>query len=88
MRIAPIGPRRLTIRQDLRGIVLRMISTNSLSAFTPEVTFAPLAERVRGVTPTPGVGREASDPAQRPLEIVPGLPKGPLPRGSLLDVRA
>jgi len=65
-----------------------MISTNSLAAFTPEVT------RVRpGAEPAPahrsprGDRPEAEQVAQRKLEAVPPAPAKPLPRGSLLDLR-
>lgn len=65
-----------------------MISTNSLAAFTQEVT------RTRpGAEPSP-VQRNAradqpqAEPvAQRKLEAVPPPPARPLPRGSLLDLR-
>jgi len=79
--------RRLTGTQDLRGIVLRMVATNALSGALPDVTFAPRPDRVRSVSPTPSVGRDPNEPSQRLLETVPSAPKGPLPRGSLLDLR-
>lgn len=82
-----IARRPFTVRQDLRGIVLRMSVTNALSGIVPEVSYSTLAERVRGVTPTPSVGRNPNDPGQRTLDSVPSAPKGPLPRGSLLDLR-
>jgi hypothetical protein len=64
-----------------------MVATNALSGALPDITFAPTPERVRGVSPTPGVGRDPNEPSQRTLEAVPAAPKGPLPRGSLLDLR-
>jgi hypothetical protein len=73
---------------SLRWRVVRMISTNSLAAFTQEVT------RTRpGAEPAPAqrTGRadrpEAEAVAQRKLEAVPPAPTRPLPRGSLLDLR-
>lgn len=81
-------------------MILRMISLNSLAAFTAEVT------RNSGLQPSRGVpgarGAEAaaqaagdgggletvSAPAQRPLGAVPATPPStPPPRGSLLDLR-
>jgi hypothetical protein len=82
-------------------MILRMISLNSLAAFTAEVT------RNSGLQPSRGVpgarGAEAaaqqaagdgggletvSAPAQRPLGAVPATPSStPPPRGSLLDLR-
>jgi len=79
--------RGLTRPQDLRGIVLRMVATNALSGALPDVTFTQRTERVRGVSPTPSVGRDPNEPSQRTLETVPSAPKSPLPRGSLLDLR-
>lgn len=69
-----------------------MISTNSLAAFTQEVArnrpvteAAPSARAQRGMeAPRP----EAELVSQRRLESVPPMPSKPLPRGSLLDLRA
>jgi hypothetical protein len=70
---------------SLRWKVLSMISTNSLAAFTQEVT------RTRpGTEPSPvqrNTRPEAEQVAQRKLEAVPPAPTRPLPRGSLLDLR-
>lgn len=66
-----------------------MISTNSLAAFTQEVSRTrPGAE----LSPPASARRLESFPegervAQRKLDAVPALPGKPLPRGSLLDLR-
>jgi len=104
MRIAPIPSLRsppdrrrpgfwtrvaLTDDSDIRVMVLRMIATNSLAAFTPgtpPVNGPERAQPVRGITPTPGTGGEAG-PQQRILETIPPPPNRPTPRGSLLDLR-
>lgn len=79
-----------TRSSGLRWQVTRMISTNSLAAFTQEVT------RTRpALEPRPADNRAAAgappataEPvAQRRLEAVPPVPSKPLPRGSLLDLR-
>jgi hypothetical protein len=69
-----------------------MISTNSLAAFTQEVA------RNRPVTEAAPANRAQRSPdapppeadlvSQRRLESVPPMPSKPLPRGSLLDLRA
>ncbi len=76
----------------LRAIVLHMITTNSLAAFTQEISRRPgLTEPVRAAAPTSPAGAggsalSAQDP-QRVLEVVPPQPIRPVPRGSLLDLR-
>lgn len=74
-----------------------MISTNSLAAFTQEVARnRPIAEpRVTEAAPGARAQRapdarppEADLVSQRRLESVPPMPSKPLPRGSLLDLRA
>ena len=96
MRLRPIPPARprrdaaFTADSRLSGMVLRMITLNSLSAFAQEIGRRPAAEPVRGITPgTPGgAGLQGAAPApQRPLETLPPQPLRPLPRGSLLDLR-
>lgn len=74
---------------SLRWKVVRMISTNSLAAFTQEISrsrpstdTAPTQRNARADRP------EAEQVAQRKLEAVPPAPTRPLPRGSLLDLRA
>jgi hypothetical protein len=67
-------------------MILRMISLNSLAAFTAEVT------RNAGLQPWRGAAPAAPAPAsaapQRVLHAVPPHPPAhPLPRGSLLDLR-
>jgi hypothetical protein len=69
-----------------------MISTNSLAAFTQEVArnrpvteAAPVARAQRSPDARPA---EADLVSQRRLESVPPMPSKPLPRGSLLDLRA
>lgn len=83
-------PNRALFRKpsSLRWRVVRMISTNSLAAFTQEIT------RTRPGAETSPVQRhgqanqpEAEPVAQRRLEAVPPPPSRPLPRGSLLDLR-
>lgn len=101
MRLRPLGPARrtrplaarlppFTADSDLGAIVLRMIATQSLAAFTPAIG---RAEPVRGVAPTqdPATAaraeQAAATAAQKPLEMVPPQPGRPMPRGSLLDLR-
>jgi hypothetical protein len=86
--LAPRTPRAcLTPRSDLRRMVLRMISTNSLAAFTAEVSRmqGPVQARAASTSPSPG-GAGQTDPIRR-LETLPPMPAGPLPRGSLLDLK-
>lgn len=88
MRINRPQAPRFTRRQDLRGIVVRMISLNSLAAFTAEVSRlqGPAQARAAASAASPGVPPVTPLP-QRPLEAVPPAPSGPMPRGSLLDLR-
>ena len=73
----------------MRLTVLRMLSTNSLSAFshaaTARVDRSGPVQTVRERVPV-----QASDSAlspQRTKPVVPGtMPQGPLPRGSLLNL--
>ncbi len=85
--LPPRGPRLLTASSDLRPIVLRMISTNSLAAFTAEVsrTQGPALARAGG--PTTASHGPAAIEAPRRLEALPPPPATPLPRGSLLDLK-
>lgn len=71
-------------------MVARMISTNSLAAFAQEVnrTRPQTVEPVQLRTPGSSSSRAADLPQQRMLEAVPPAPSKPLPRGSLLDLRA
>jgi hypothetical protein len=82
------GGRAFTLRSDLGATILRMISTHSLSAFTPAIDRAAPAQPARDAAPAArAVEAAAASPAQRPLEAVPAQPARPLPRGSLLDLR-
>jgi hypothetical protein len=82
------GDRRtFTLRSDLGATILRMISTQSLPAFTPAVDRAAPAQPPRDAA-VPARTIEAAAPvAQRSLEAVPAQPARPVPRGSLLDLR-
>lgn len=80
---------------SLNWMILRMLSLNSLAAFTTEVT------RSAGIQPQRGqaAGQAAHSPftapgavqdiaaAQKALPAVPPAPQQALPRGSLLDLR-
>ena len=81
------GDRPFILRSDLGATILRMISTHSLSAFTPAVDRTAPAQPPRDAAPARAVEAAAVAPAQRPLEAVPVQPARPLPRGSLLDLR-
>jgi hypothetical protein len=90
----PIGPLprtlrpRLSRRSDLRPIILRMISTNSLAAFTAEVSRSQGPAQARAATAMPPGGQAptALDVPRR-LDALPAQPSSPLPRGSLLDLK-
>ncbi|NKC29666.1 hypothetical protein [Falsiroseomonas selenitidurans] len=77
---------RFTDRSDLRLMVVRMISMNSLAAFTAEVsrTQAPAQARAAAAGPQP---LQALQTPQRQLDSLPPPPSGNVPRGSLLDLR-
>ncbi|GAA0567448.1 hypothetical protein GCM10009416_01840 [Craurococcus roseus] len=84
--------RPFILRSALGATVLRMISTHSLSAFTPAIDRAAPAQPSSAVgasaAAVPEVVEAAAQAgAQRPLEAVPALPARPQPRGSLLDLR-
>jgi hypothetical protein len=80
-------------------MILRMISLNSLAAFTAEVTCSAGLQPARGAGGAAAAGARprdaaatgpalASAPPQRLLLSVPPQPPAyPLPRGSLLDLR-
>lgn len=86
---APRPASRLTRDLRLSGTILRMISTNSLAAFTQDVSRAAGIGEIRPVRSTQGQGTEPplSLGGQRALDSVPAAPATPLPRGSLLDLR-
>ncbi|MDO9710637.1 hypothetical protein [Paracraurococcus lichenis] len=72
----------------LGATILRMIATNSLSAFTPAVGRPGETQPVRGIAPAaPTRAQDGATAPQRPLEAVPPQPGRPMPRGSLLDLR-
>ncbi|MBP0444050.1 hypothetical protein J8J14_04600 [Roseomonas sp. SSH11] len=77
---------RFTRDSRLSGMVLRMISTNALAAFTQDVSRAAGIREIQPVREARG-GSGQAVPAQRALESVPAAPATPLPRGSLLDLR-
>jgi hypothetical protein len=79
---------RLTGASPLGTMILAMISTSALAAFTPAIDRSEPPRPVRGVQPTQGVeASPVSATAQRTLEAVPAQPNRPTPRGSLLDLR-
>jgi hypothetical protein len=63
-----------------------MISMNSLAAFTAEVSRSHGAVQARAATAAP-TGPAAATEAPRRLDVLPPPPAGPLPRGSLLDLK-
>ena len=84
--------RPFILRSALGATVLRMISTHSLSAFTPAIDRAAPAQPSRGAgapaAAVPEVVEAAAQAgAQRSLKAVPAQPARPVPRGSLLDLR-
>ncbi len=68
-------------------MVVGMISTNSLAAFTAEVSRSAGISPVRGPSIVPEAGRAVAATPNRKLDTLPPTPSGPLPRGSLLDLR-
>lgn len=87
--IAGFTPRRFTGSSGLRWTVARMITTNSLAAFTQEVARSRPALGTDAPRPADRASRApAPEPvAERRLEAVPPPPNKPTPRGSLLDLR-
>lgn len=85
----PLRRRRaFTKPSSLGWKVARMISTNSLAAFTQEVTRSRPGGAPSPIPPQARLGRpEVEAVAQRKLEAVPPLPARPPPRGSLLDLK-
>jgi hypothetical protein len=81
------GRRTFILRSDLGATILRMISTHSLSAFTPAIDRAAPTRPPRDAAPPVGTVEAAAPASQRSLEAVPAQPARPLPRGSLLDLR-
>jgi hypothetical protein len=76
----------LTEDSRLAATTLRMISLNSLAAFTQEVTRSAGIEPVR---PPEAIRTAAAAPAtpEKRLTDVPAAPAQPMARGSLLDLR-
>jgi len=77
---------RFTRRLDLWPIIVRMISMNSLAAFTAEVS------RMQGPAQARAAASSTTSPAASPeaprrLDALPPSPPTPMPRGSLLDLR-
>ena len=87
MRPIQPPPPRFTRRSDLRPIVLRMISMNSLAAFSAEVSRMQGPAQARAAASAPTGANPADAAPQRRLEALPPPPAGPTPRGSLLDLR-
>jgi hypothetical protein len=103
MRVRPIPPlhhprrrrfgkdsRPFILRSELGATILGMISTHSLSAFTPAATVersGPARPPRDAGGPAPAQAVDLAAAAQRPLEAVPAQPARPLPRGSLLGLR-
>jgi len=88
IKIFPPSRIPLTGRSDLRSMVIHMINTNSLAAFTAEVSRLQGPAQTRGTTSTATAGpNQPLQPSQRKLEAVPATPNANLPRGSLLDLR-
>lgn len=83
--------RDFTFRSDLGATILRMISTQSLPAFTPAIDRTAPAKppREAGLPAPTGLVEAVAAPAaaQRSLDAVPAQPSRPVPRGSLLDLR-
>lgn len=74
-------------------MVARMISTNSLAAFAQEISRTRPQQGAVGPTEVRAPGGSSSRSAEPPvtqrlLDAVPPAPSKPLPRGSLLDLRA
>jgi hypothetical protein len=71
--------------------MLRMISANSLAAFTQEIGRTAGIQPVRGPDRTAEAARGAPPPPQRILQSAPPAGSAPpaqtMPRGSLLDLR-
>jgi len=80
------GDRFFILRSDLGATILRMISTHSLSAFTPAIGREAPVRAPDGAAPAKAV-EVAAPAAQRSLDAVPAQPARPMPRGSLLDLR-
>jgi hypothetical protein len=67
-------------------MVVRMISMNSLAAFTAEVSRMQGPAQARAATSQPA-GPAAAPETTRRLDALPPPPASPMPRGSLLDLK-
>ena len=76
-----------TVDSELGAIILRMIASNSLSAFTPGIGPRQPVQPVRTTSPAQAGATPGPASTPRTLEAVPQQPPRPLPRGSLLDLR-
>ncbi|MGG5885878.1 hypothetical protein [Falsiroseomonas sp. HC035] len=85
--LPPKSTQRFTHPSDLRFMVVRMIAMNSLAAFTAEVSRTQGAAKTRGSSASPQPLQPLPAPQQRTLDTMPAMPGGPVPRGSLLDLR-
>jgi hypothetical protein len=87
----PNPSRTFTGSSGLRWTVARMITTNSLAAFTQEVSRSRPAVSPQGVDgarpPERAARGGAEQVADRRLEAIPPQPSKPVPRGSLLDLK-
>lgn len=97
--IGPVRPIRLRVRPFIRPspldwMILRMLSLNSLAAFTADVTRSAGIQPQRGPAAAQGAQAPFAGDAihgvaapQKALPAVPPAPQQALPRGSLLDLR-
>mgnify|MGYP006976747360 CR=1 FL=1 len=77
-----------TVDSELGAIILRMIASNSLSAFTLAIGQKQTVQPVHSTSPAQAGAAPGPTTAQpRLLDAVPPQPARPLPRGSLLDLR-
>jgi hypothetical protein len=67
-------------------MIIRMISMNSLAAFTAEVSRMQGPAQARAATSAPTASAGAPESPRR-LDALPPPPASPMPRGSLLDLR-
>ena len=82
------GRLRFTDPSSLGVTILRMISSNSLAAFTAEVSRnAGIQGKVQAVRGSAPDAQRAAPSGGRTLGMVPPAPGQALPRGSLLDLR-
>jgi hypothetical protein len=93
LKLTPLvkkGAPALTFHSSLRPKVHRMLSLNSIAAFSQEIAANAGIIQVRSpVQPVDALGnnRLPQTSQQRSLDAVPPEPSKPMPRGSLLDLR-